>query len=163
MVHTHSLYLSSITLQIMEFATLIGASLAVGLAGVGVALGESKLGKKSLEVVGKNPDLSDDMRSLTILGMALVESAAIYGLIVAIMIVTGDVSTWQAIAASLAVGLPGFFVGLGEGNLVAGAMDAILRNPSNIENIRTNTILYLALVESAAIYGLIIAIMILVG
>gem|GEM_PF-5660353 len=65
----------------------------------------------------------------------------------------------EALGAGLAIGLAGFGVGLGEGNLVAGAIDAILRNPDTKEKTRTNTILYLALVESAAIYGLIIAIL----
>ncbi len=145
----------------MGMEIYLGAGLAIGLAGLGVAFGEAKLGTKSLEVVGKNPDLSGYMRSLTILGMALVESAAIYGLIVAILIlVSADtINGMQALGAGLAIGLAGLGVGWGEGQLVSGAMDAILRNPANKEAIRTNMILYLALVESAAIYGLIIAIL----
>ncbi|USN56893.1 MAG: ATP synthase F0 subunit C [Candidatus Peribacteria bacterium] len=145
----------------MGIEIYLGAGLAIGLAGFGVSIGEAKLGSKSLEVVGKNPDLASYMRSLTILGMALVESAAIYGLIVAILIlVTGDgITGMQALGAGLAIGLAGFGVGWGEGELVASSMDAILRNPANKEAIRTNMILYLALVESAAIYGLIIAIL----
>ena len=139
----------------------LGAGLAIGLAGLGVSLGEGIVAKKSLEVMGKNPDLSGFMLVLTILGIALVESAAIYGLIVAFQIVGLDAEVVTAsakpIAAGLAIGLAGFGAGLAEGNLVSGAMDAILRNPAMKNQIMVYMILFIALVESAAIYGLIVA------
>jgi F-type H+-transporting ATPase subunit c len=63
----------------------------------------------------------------------------------------------RAIGAWLAIGLAGLGAGYGEGMLVASAMDAILRNPQSKWKIMTFMILFLALVESVAIYGLIIA------
>lgn len=51
--------------------------------------------------------------------------------------------------------------GIGEGFLVGGAIDSILRNPSLEKEIRTKTILFLALVESVAIYGLAVALLLL--
>ncbi len=47
--------------------------------------------------------------------------------------------------------------GIGEGKLVASAMDAVQRNPEMKGAIMTNMVLFLALVESVAIYGLIVA------
>lgn len=138
----------------------IGAGLAVGLAGVGVAIGEGLIAKKSLQIMGKNPDLSWFFLTLTILGIALTESAAIYGLIVAFQIKGLDPETANAgaaIWAGLAVGLAGAASGLGEGMLVSGAMDAIYRNPAIKSKVMTYMVLFLALVESAAIYGLVIS------
>ncbi len=136
----------------------VWAGLAVGLAGIGVAIGEGLIAKKSLQIMGKNPDLSGAFLTLTILGIALTESAAIYGLIVAFQIMGLDpANASAAIGAGLAVGLAGAASGLGEGMLVTGAMDAIYRNPANKGTIMTYMVLFLALVESAAIYGLVIA------
>lgn len=138
----------------------IWAGLAVGLAGIGVAIGEGLIAKKSLQIMGKNPDLSNFFLTLTILGIALTESAAIYGLIVAFQIKgadAGTVSASAAIWAGLAVGLAWAASGLGEGMLVTGAMDAIYRNPAIKGKIMTYMVLFLALVESAAIYGLVIS------
>lgn len=137
------------------------AGLAVWLAGLGVAIGEGMLAKKSLDVTGKNPELEGYMKSVTILGMALVETAAIYGLIYAILVlfVFNTVDPSVAMAWWLAVGIAWFGVGIGEWMLVTWAMDSILRNPEKKEAARTNMILYLALVETAAIYALIIAIL----
>jgi len=79
------------------------------LAGLGVGIGEGLVAKKSLEIMGKNPDMTSTFLVLTILGIALVESAAIYGLIIALQIVGTDPATIiegsRGIAAGLAIGL----------------------------------------------------------
>ncbi len=145
----------------MEPLYLLGAWLAIGLAGLGVGIGEGMVAKKSLESMGKNPEMSGYFLVLTILGIALVESAAIYGLIIAFQILGLDPATtvtgYAAVAAGTAIGFAGLGAGIGEWMLVSGAMDATLRNPENKTKIMTYMILFLALVESVAIYGLIIA------
>ncbi len=146
----------------MEPLYILWAGLAIGLAGLGVGIWEGMVAKKSLESMGKNPEMSNYFLVLTILGIALVESAAIYGLIIAFQILgldpaTTTVSAWAAVAAGCAIWFAWLGAGIGEGMLVSGAMDATLRNPENKTKIMTFMILFLALVESVAIYGLIIA------
>jgi F0F1-type ATP synthase membrane subunit c/vacuolar-type H+-ATPase subunit K len=51
--------------------------------------------------MGRNPDISGTILVLTILGIALTESAAIYGLIIALQIIGLDPS---AIAPGIAIG-----------------------------------------------------------
>jgi len=139
---------------------LIGAGLAVGIAGLGVSIGEGMVAAASLDAIGKNPDLEPTLKRITIIGIALVESAAIYGLLVAILLIYGgELTTGQAIGAGLAVWLPGFAAWWGEGMVVKNAITSILRNPSAESTIFNNMILFVALVESAAIYGLLIAIL----
>ena len=65
------------------------------------------------------------------------------------------------IGAGLAV-FTGFGSGIGEGNVAAHAMDAIGRNPEAAKEIRSNMILGIALAETTGIYGLLIAILILI-
>lgn len=139
---------------------MLWAGLAIWLAGLWVWIGEWMVAKKSLESMWKNPDMSNYFLVLTILGIALVESAAIYWLIVAFQIMGLDPATfpaWKAVAAWCAIWFAGLGAGIGEWMLVSGAMDATLRNPENKTKIMTFMILFLALVESVAIYGLIIA------
>jgi ATP synthase F0 subunit c len=148
------------------YELFLGAGLAIGLAGIGVGIGEGILAQKSIEAFGKNKELGNSLQSFTILGIALVESAAIYGLAVALIIlfVVDPASAgigWKAIAAGTAVGAAGMGAGIGEGFLVGGAIDSILRNPELEKEIRTKTILFLALVESVAIYGLAVALILL--
>lgn len=144
----------------MDTTLLIGAGLAVGLAGLGVSIGEGLLAGSSLDATGKNPELEPIFKRITIIGIALVESAAIYGLLIAILIIYGaDLAGPQAIGAGLAVWLAGLGAWVGEGIVVKNAIQAILRNPAAESTIFNNMILFIALVESAAIYGLLIAIL----
>lgn len=64
---------------------LIGAGIAVGLAGLGACIGEGMIASQALEGL-KNPQAANKIMVYTILFIALVESAAIYGLIVALNI-----------------------------------------------------------------------------
>lgn len=96
---------------------VLGAGLAIGLAGLGVGIGEGMVAKKALECMGKNPDMSNYLLVLTILGIALVESAAIYGLIIAFQIMgmdAGSIDAWKPIAAGCAIGFAGLGAGIGE-------------------------------------------------
>lgn len=94
-----------------------------------------------------------------ILGLALVESAAIYGLIIAFQILDAGTSldAVNGIIAGLSIGLPGLAVAIGEGWVIGQAIESFLRNPEARGKIMTNMILAVALIESIAIYGLIIA------
>lgn len=138
---------------------LIGAGLAIGLAGVGVALGDMYLARKGIDALGKNPNLSGGIMVFMILGLALVESAAIYGLIIAFQILDAGtaLSAVSGIGAGIAIGVPGLAVAIGEGWVIGQAIESFLRNPEARAKIMTNMILAVALIESIAIYGLIIA------
>ncbi|USN56898.1 MAG: ATP synthase F0 subunit C [Candidatus Peribacteria bacterium] len=62
---------------------IFGAALAIGMPAIGVAFGEGIAARKSLDTISKNPDIKGFVTTITILGMALVESIAIYGLLIA--------------------------------------------------------------------------------
>jgi F-type H+-transporting ATPase subunit c len=64
------------------------------------------------------------------------------------------------VGAGLAIGLGAFGPGLGIGNLVGKAMEALGRNPEAQPVIQTNMILGVAFAEAIAIYCLVVAIMI---
>ena len=64
------------------------------------------------------------------------------------------------IAAAIVMGLGALGPGLGIGNLVGRAMDALGRNPDAQPVIQTNMILGLAFAEAIGIYCLVVAIMI---
>lgn len=64
----------------------IGAGLTA-LAGLGVGIGQGYAAGKAVEAVGRNPEAEKKIRSTMIIGIALTETAAIYALIVAILLV----------------------------------------------------------------------------
>jgi F-type H+-transporting ATPase subunit c len=72
-----------------------------------------------------------------------------------------DVGKWAALAAGLAIGIAAAGCGLGQGRAAAAALDGIARNPNASDKLFTPMILGLALIESLAIYALVIAIMLI--
>lgn len=148
----------------IENSYLIWAGLSIGLSGLWVCLWEAKIAKKALEILGKNPELSWTLMIYTILGIAIVESVAIYGLIIAFKITNADAwdfTTIQAIGAWLSIWLAGLGAWYWEWQVAENALWAFHRNPANKWQVLTFMVLFLALVESAAIYGLITAFSIL--
>jgi len=67
---------------------------------------------------------------------------------------------WRALGAGLAIGLAAFGCGIGQGNAVGACLTGIARNPKADAQMFPKLILGLAIIESLAIYALIIAIMV---
>ena len=75
----------------MEKAILLGCS-AIGaglamIAGIGPGIGEGYAVGKTIEAIARQPEAKKDIRSSLLLGCALAEATAIYGLIAAILII----------------------------------------------------------------------------
>ena len=67
------------------------------------------------------------------------------------------------VGAGLAVGLAAGGAGIGQGRTGACAMEGIARNPQASDKIQTQMILALALMEALGIYGLVVALLIVLG
>ncbi|HEY6419154.1 MAG TPA: ATP synthase F0 subunit C [Candidatus Binataceae bacterium] len=62
-----------------------------------------------------------------------------------------------ALAANIGVGIAAFGSGLGQGRMVAAAMESIGRNPNSSGQIFTPMLLGLAFIEALTLYALVIA------
>ena len=59
----------------------LGPTFALGVAGLGSAIGVGMVGAKAAEAVGRNPGAFGNILTISIIGMALAEAIAIYALI----------------------------------------------------------------------------------
>ncbi len=73
----------------------------------------------------------------------------------------GWVGPFAVIAAGLGMALAAGLCGLGQGRAVASAVDAMARQPGAAARIQTAMIIGLALIESLAIYVLVVAMILL--
>ena len=64
----------------------IGAGLAVGLAGLGCGIGQGLTAGNTTAGIARNPGAAGAMFTNFILGMVLIESIAIYGLLIAFLL-----------------------------------------------------------------------------
>lgn len=68
---------------------------------------------------------------------------------------------WVAVATGIGMAIAAFGTGIGQGNGVRGACEGIARNPDASGKILTALILGLAMIESLAIYALVIELILL--
>jgi len=145
----------------------IGAGVAVGFAGLGSGLGQG------IAAAGGVGAVAED-RSMFAQGLifaVLAETQAIYGLLIAILLMLGggliggttkDISLGvglAAIGAGAAVGFAGLGSGIGQGITGASSVGAIVED----KDMFAQGLIFAVLSETQAIYGLLIAILIMLG
>lgn len=66
-----------------EAAPLFNGNFALGVAGFGAGIGIGLTGMAAASAVGRNPTAFGNILTIAIIGMALAEAIAIYGLVMA--------------------------------------------------------------------------------
>ncbi|MFH2028010.1 MAG: hypothetical protein ABIJ08_02650 [Nanoarchaeota archaeon] len=177
---TQGIYGFLIAILIMLGAGIIGAAkditLAQGLGafGAGLAVGIaaiSAIGQGLAASAGLGASTRDKkMFGKSILFSVLPETQALYGFLIAILILVGfglfgqaavDIPVaagWAAIGAGLAIGIAGVSA-IGQGIAAAGGIGAVLEKSKSFGK----AIIFAVLPETQALYGFIIAILILIG
>lgn len=136
-----------------------GASVAIGLAGVGASLGQRMAASASSLLMAEKPQRF----GLTLILTVLVETSAIYGLLVAILILArmeAAVTIYHGVAtlaAGFSVGVSGFFTGIGEGIAASAAIGGVAEKEGTFGKFLVLTVLP----ETGVIYGLLNAVLIL--
>ncbi|MFC1617329.1 ATP synthase F0 subunit C [Candidatus Margulisiibacteriota bacterium] len=73
-------------IQFASGMAYLGAGLAMGLVGIGTALGLSGAYQKTIENIARQPELTGTFRTLMFIGFAFIEAIALYALVVAFML-----------------------------------------------------------------------------
>ena len=68
------------------FGIALGAGLAISVAALGGGIGQGIAVSSALEGIARNPNASDKIFTPMIVGLALIESLVIYGLVIAFIL-----------------------------------------------------------------------------
>lgn len=146
--------------------SVIGVSLSAFLAGWGSSLAISITGSKGAGVLAEKPHLFGKILILT----ALPGSQGVYGLLIAVFVlskigaftggmeISKDVGV-QLLMAGLLTGLAGLTSAYFQGKVVAGGIGALARD----ESLSGKAIVLSVLIETYAIFGLLISLLIVNG
>ena len=66
--------------------SVLAAGIAIGIAAFGTGLGQGLAVKSSVEGIARNPEASGKITVTMLIGLAMIESLAIYALVVALII-----------------------------------------------------------------------------
>ncbi|MDD5749787.1 MAG: V-type ATP synthase subunit K [Patescibacteria group bacterium] len=146
---------------------IMGAALAAGLAGIGSALGTGVVGRAASGLVSEEPEKFGKVLLL----QALPGTQGIYGFLAAIMamqkvgLLGGEMATltnalgWNILFACLPIALTGLVSGLYQGRVAAAAVGIVGKKPGELGK----GIILAAVVETYAVLGLLITILLLNG
>ena len=146
---------------------VLGAAIAAGLAGAGSTMGVSQTGQTGAGLVAEDESQFGNVLLLS----ALPGSQAIYGLLASILILqntgvlTGEFAsiTWQDglifAFAGIPVGITCLASGQFQGKVLASGIQVIAKDKSKIGQV----IILAALVETFAVFGLLISILMING
>ena len=71
----------------LELAVIcIGAGISIGMAAIGAGIGIGLVGQGATTGLARNPEVQPKLMVFMILGMALAESVAIYGLVISLIL-----------------------------------------------------------------------------
>ena len=105
----------------IHVAAATGGGLAMGFGAIGAAIGEGYTAAEANFAMSRNPQLSGDIFKTMLVGQAVAESASIFALVVALILLFSDfaatsyVSICVMLAAGLCMGLGAIGSGVGSG------------------------------------------------
>ena len=147
---------------------LLASGLCIGLGSVGPALGLARLGETACAGLGLNRNAYPHLFSFTIISEAIIETPIIFSLMIAIALVTATVpenDTLKGImmlAAGLCMSVGTIGPGISSGKTAAAASHQIALNPKNYSLLSRLSMVGQGLIDTCAIYALLIAGMLIV-
>jgi len=146
----------------LEIATLfmvLGAGLAIGLGAVGSAIGEGYIAMNAMAALERQPGASQKILRLMIIGQAITETAAIFALVMALVLIfgadgTGLIKGITFLGAGIAIGFGTIGSGFGAGLPGGSAMKGLGRNPENSDVLTVQMIIGQAVTQTSTIFAL---------
>jgi len=72
--------------ELTNMGLALGAGIAIGVAALGGGIGQGRAAAAALEGISRNPNASGKIFTPMIIGLALIESLVIYGLVIAFIL-----------------------------------------------------------------------------
>jgi ATP synthase F0 subunit c len=151
----------------VQLASYAGAGLCIGLGAIGAALGEGYTAGLANEGLSQKPEKSGDILKNMLVGQAVAESAAIFALVIAILLIfmdMGSTSLLKAAAlfgAGLCMGFGAIGSGVGSGYPGGEACLGMARQPAVTSRLTTNMLIGSAVCQTPAIFSMVVALMLL--
>ncbi|MGD8801364.1 MAG: ATP synthase F0 subunit C, partial [Desulfobacterales bacterium] len=144
---------------IIKIAAFFGGGIAMGLGAVGAAIGEGYTAARANLAVARNPKISGDIFKSMLVGQAIAESASIFALVIAILLLFMDVASPSLLKAAaflgagLCMGFGAIGAGVGSGYPGGEACFGISRQPQAGSQLTTNMLIGSAVCQTPAIFS----------
>jgi len=148
---------------LIAVAAFLGGGLAMGLGAVGAAIGEGYTAAEANYALSRNPQGAGDLFKTMLVGQAIAESASIFALVIAMILLfsnfgsTSLVTASALVAAGLSMGFGAVGSGIGSGLPAAAACGGMARQPAMGGRLTTNMLVGSAVCQTPSIFALVTA------
>jgi F-type H+-transporting ATPase subunit c len=147
-------------------AAFAGAGLSMGLGAVGAAIGEGFAAAIANTAISRNPMYSGDIFKMMLIGQAVAETAAIFALVVGVLLLfaissASLISFAALLGAGLCMGFGAIGSGVGSGFPAGEACAGIARQPAMKTKLMTNMLIGSAVSQTPAIFSMVVAFMLM--
>jgi F-type H+-transporting ATPase subunit c len=150
----------------VSVAAFTGGGMAMGFGAIGAAIGEGYTAASANEAIGRNPEQSGDIFKSMLVGQAIAESASIFALVIALMLLftkypSHILTVPVLLGAGLCMGLGAIGSGVGSGFPAGAACIGMSRQPAMGGRLTTNMLIGSAVCQTPAIFSLVVAFILL--
>jgi F-type H+-transporting ATPase subunit c len=150
----------------VSVAAFTGGGMAMGFGAIGAAIGEGYTAASANEAIGRNPGQSGDIFKSMLVGQAIAESASIFALVIALMLLftklpSHILSVPVLLGAGLCMGLGAIGSGVGSGFPAGAACTGMSRQPAMSGRLTTNMLIGSAVCQTPAIFSLVVSFILL--
>ncbi len=155
------------TQSIVELSAYIGGGIAMGLGAIGAAIGEGYTASEANVAIARNEEVSGDIFKNMLVGQAVAESASIFALVIAMLLLFLDIEMANLLKAAallgagLCMGLGAIGAGIGSGFPGGQTCLGISRQPEATSSLTTNMLIGSAVCQTPAIFAMVIALMLI--
>ena len=139
----------------------------MGLGAIGAAIGEGYTAAQANEAVSRDPKNSGEIFKNMLVGQAVAESASIFALVIAILLLFLDVPVPTLLKAAalfgagISMGFGAIGSGIGSGYPGGKACEGIARQPAVASQLTTNMLIGSAVCQTPAIFSMVVALMLM--
>ncbi len=151
---------------VAQFLHYLTVALIVGVNSVAVGIGEGLANSAALDAMNRQPAARTDIMNASLLGMALIETAALIGVATSILVLLGSAgektiyTSLAQLGIALAICFSGAVVGLTSSFPARTAVMAIARQPFASKTILRFMLITQSIIQTPVIFGFIVAIFI---
>lgn len=152
---------------ITNLASYAGAGLCIGLGAIGAALGEGYTAGLANHAISQKSKKSGDIIKNMLVGQAIAETAAIFALVIAILLLfvkmpsTSILKAAALFGAGICMGFGAIGSGVGSGFPGGEACLGIARQPVMAGRLTTNMLIGSAVCQTPAIFSMVVALMLM--
>jgi len=152
---------------VVSVAAYAASGIAMGLGAIGAAIGEGHTAAMANIAIARNTKASGDIFKNMLVGQAVAESASIFALVIAILLLFLDVGIPDLLKAAalfgagLSMGLGAIGSGIGSGYPAGETCFGISRQPAISPQLTTNMLIGSAVCQTPAIFSMVVALMLM--